>query len=395
MIREILKYRCRNTISFKAMRYLLFCLVISLSFGYHEAAAQCNFIIPPSVKKVNYANREVTFSNVTMNGNKTTYLSVQKGEKVKISTTISSRKNGNYCPNCIVQIYWGIRGFTSVCAKSFHGYQFSNTNSRLKFKAPLEDGIYYITMGATLDYSCKNNNLRPTCSANDAFAVLKVGNPVLEKKIALEKADEGASRVLRTSLVKSGCFMEYGGVKKIEWFLDNRKLPFDNKEEIPLGDFGTYKVVWSSCLESIEKSIEHKKNKPSVPERKVLKEDDISTLVKNNEKFVLENLIFDLSRWEIKLEAQQDLDKLAEIMKDNPSMRILLEGHTDKIGKAKQNMVLSEKRVNATKDYLVSQGVPKANIETKGWGDKKPLIVTSDIEKGEINRRVEVSILSR
>ena len=81
-------------------------------------------------------------------------------------------------------------------------------------------------------------------------------------------------------------------------------------------------------------------------------------------------------------------------MKEKPSMKILLEGHTA-IGNARKNKVLSEKRVKSTKEYLVMQGVMKSNIETKGWGQQKPLINTRYIEKGKINRRVEIQILSR
>jgi OOP family OmpA-OmpF porin len=106
-------------------------------------------------------------------------------------------------------------------------------------------------------------------------------------------------------------------------------------------------------------------------------------------------MIFELSKSAISPEAKKDLDQLAQIMRDTPSMKILLEGHTDKRGNAKKNQELSEERVAVTKDYLVKQGVVASNIQTKGWGDQKPLIVTKDIAEGKINRRVEVRILSR
>ncbi len=82
-------------------------------------------------------------------------------------------------------------------------------------------------------------------------------------------------------------------------------------------------------------------------------------------------------------------------MREKPSMKILLEGHTDFRGSARKNKVLSEERVESAKAYLVKQGVRKRNIETKGWGHEKPLVITKDVEEGKINRRVEISILSR
>lgn len=407
------------------MRTLLFCSILFLLFGQQDVFGQCDFITPPAVKKIDFAKRQITFSNVTMNGKKTTYLEVAKGETIKISTNVESRKNGDYCPNCIVQIYWGVRGHTSVCAKSFHGYQFNRKQSSLKFDAPMKDGIYYVTMGSTLDYSCKNTKYRPNCSSDFAFATIKVGNPDPEKKVTLTRVAKGASDFLKTSLIKSGCF---GELDKIEWFKDDEKLELDDREEIPLTAYGTYKVLWSNCLASVSRSISYTsqgtetvngtiedKRVISVPLSKVVKPtqttisnppltrvisprentNDIASLVANRDKFVLKNLIFDLGKFAIKQEAKEDLDKLATIMKDQPSMKILLEGHTDRRGSAKKNQILSEKRVESAKNYLVMKGVKKSSIETKGWGQQKPLIITKNVEEGKINRRVEIQILSR
>lgn len=412
------------------MRSTLFCSILFLIFECHDSFAQCDFITPPVVKPTYNASREITFSNVTMNGKATTYLAVEKGAAVKITTSVESKRSGDYCPDCIVQVYWGIRGHTSVCAKSYYGYQFDRISSTHRFKVPTKDGIYYITMGSTLDYSCKNNVFRPRCATEHAFAVLKVGNPDPEKKVTLSKVEKGSSEFLKTSLLKSGCF---GELDKIEWFLDGEKLAYDNQEEIPLAQLGTYKVLWSNCLASVADSINHNSSnkkkttytlvpnsKPTVAiiptevkqaevfklasagqmeaESIVLAEVENPSLedrIDKNDQFVLTHLIFDLGKSEIKLEAEKELDNLAAIMKDKPGMRILLEGHTDQRGSAKKNLVLSEQRVESAKAYLVSQGVARSSIETKGWGHQKPLIVTKDIEEGKINRRVEIRILSR
>ncbi len=424
---------------------LLVYMLFSILLGYHNLSAQCDFVTPPSVKKIDYATREFTFSNVTINGKETTYLAVNKGQKVKMTTNVESRKNGDYCPDCIIQVYWGIRGHASEGAKSFHGYQFNRKKSTLKFDAPLKDGIYYITMGAVLDYSIKNNIYRPNCSANDAFAVLKVGTPDPEKKIEIVKVKKGNNEFLKASLIKEGCFVN---LDKIEWFLEGVKLAYDNQNEIPLKKVGKYEVVWSNCLGSAAQSFLHSEGnqktlinlsdtqsgnddsnapdnggekkrimlsvqqKPEAPQKE--KEtvvinvnanptegtsppdsNDIVNLIENSDRFIMKNLIFDLGKYDIKPEAKNDLNKLAQIMKDKPSMRILLEGHTDVRGGARKNRELSEDRVESTKEYLVQQGVSKNNIETIGWGHQKPLVITKDIEEGKVNRRVEIQILSR
>lgn len=390
----------------KSYKLLFLVLILSSTFGYQNLYAQVDFITPPAVKKVDYANREITFSEVTMNGEKTTYLEVEKGATVKIKTRIESKRVGDYCPGCIVQVYWGIHDYTSVCAKSFGGYRFKKKKSKHEFQAPMKDGIYYITMGGSLQYSCKNSADKPRCESDYAFAVIKVGNPDPEKKITLDGVKNEARDFLKTTVVKRGAF---GPLDQIQWFFEGEPLAYEGKTQIPLTKFGTYKAKWFNCLTSVADSVIYSNNgiekltpiiveeEPPVivaQEPKVPVSEDITDLIENNDSFVLKNLTFDLNKSNIKPEAMTELNKLAKIMRDTPTMRILLEGHTA-IGRAKRNQVLSEKRVKSTKAYLVKQGVVKSHIKTKGWGQQKPLVYTRDIEKGKINRRVEIQILSR
>ena len=417
------------------------CSIVAMVALSAHAYSQCNFITPPAVKNIQYANRQITFSDVTINGRQTTYLAVNKGESVTIKTMVKSAKNGNYCPDCIVQVYWGIHGLASVCAKSFHGYRFRQTKSTLKFNAPAKDGIYYVTMGGTLDYSCKNNPKRPRCEAEYAFAVIKVGNPDPEQSITLKKQEKSQRDYLQTSLVKSGC---YGTLDQVSWQFNGEPLPFDNQKEIPLNAAGTYTVTWSNCWTSTSRSYIYdigeapaqqslvqstvqssgstQKATPvgsvkpgekaaqqstlvsanfaevSNPTEEVNTpgdEDELEQLVANNDKFILEHLVFGLGQSSLTMEAKAELDKLAKIMNKNPTMKILLEGHTDVRGSARKNLKLSQERVEAARDYLTKLGLSAERIATKGWGQRKPLIITDDVEKGKINRRVEVSILSR
>jgi outer membrane protein OmpA-like peptidoglycan-associated protein len=70
-----------------------------------------------------------------------------------------------------------------------------------------------------------------------------------------------------------------------------------------------------------------------------------------------------------------------------------LEGHTDYLGDAKQNMRLSEERVKAVRDYLVSNGIGKSRIKTKAFGGTQPLSRDNTPEAHRLNRRVELRIL--
>lgn len=107
----------------------------------------------------------------------------------------------------------------------------------------------------------------------------------------------------------------------------------------------------------------------------------------------LENLIFEQGKSKIDPSSYQELDLLVTMMRENKSMVIQLEGHTDYLGDAEKNLKLSEQRVERVKDYLVSKGIHKNRILTKAYGGSMPLSRDDTPEAHRLNRRVEVRIL--
>ncbi len=81
------------------------------------------------------------------------------------------------------------------------------------------------------------------------------------------------------------------------------------------------------------------------------------------------------------------------MMKDNTTMVIQLEGHTDYQGNPKDNMKLSQQRVDAVKNYVVSKGISKKRIKTKAFGGTQPLSRDDTPDAHRLNRRVELRIL--
>jgi OmpA-OmpF porin, OOP family len=107
----------------------------------------------------------------------------------------------------------------------------------------------------------------------------------------------------------------------------------------------------------------------------------------------LENLIFEVGKSKIDPNSYTELDLLLQMMNDNPSMVIQLEGHTDYLGDAKENLKLSQARVESVKGYLNSKGVAKTRLKTKAFGGAQPLSRENTPEAHRLNRRVEVRIL--
>lgn len=107
----------------------------------------------------------------------------------------------------------------------------------------------------------------------------------------------------------------------------------------------------------------------------------------------LDNLIFQAGSAKIAPSSFQELNEVVTMLKNNPRMVIQLEGHTDFIGDAKANLKLSEDRVNAIKDYMVSKGSSKSKIKTKAFGGTMPLSRENTEAARQMNRRVEVRVL--
>ena len=107
----------------------------------------------------------------------------------------------------------------------------------------------------------------------------------------------------------------------------------------------------------------------------------------------LDNLIFQVGRSRISEESYSELDIVVRMLKENAAMIIQLEGHTDYQGDAKENLKLSQARVDAVKQYLVSKDIAKNRIKTKAFGGTAPLSRENTPEGHRLNRRVELRIL--
>lgn len=118
----------------------------------------------------------------------------------------------------------------------------------------------------------------------------------------------------------------------------------------------------------------------------------IDTL-KIGDRFVLENIYFDVDKYDLLPESITSLGKLYQILKDHPEMKVEIGGHTSSVGGLEHNMELSQNRAKAVKRFLVVQGIDNLRVKTEGYGPTEP-ISTNDTPAGRAkNRRVEIKIL--
>lgn len=115
--------------------------------------------------------------------------------------------------------------------------------------------------------------------------------------------------------------------------------------------------------------------------------------VRAGAKMVLENIFFELDAYDLRAESKIELDGLVDFLLDNPSVSILIGGHTDNLGQAAYNQALSENRAKSVYAYLVNGGVGATRLKFKGFGMNQP-IADNDTEEGRAkNRRTEITIL--
>lgn len=103
------------------------------------------------------------------------------------------------------------------------------------------------------------------------------------------------------------------------------------------------------------------------------------------------NIYFDNKQFNLREDAKESLDYLVKIMKEMPNLLVTLEGHADKVDNDKFNQLLSEKRAEETKKYLISKGVENSRISFIGFGESKPDEACEDCTEEQLqkNRRVE------
>lgn len=147
-------------------------------------------------------------------------------------------------------------------------------------------------------------------------------------------------------------------------------------------DFETNSVTVSSDEERVDAEVKLR------PIEEIIVEDRV----------VLNPILFDFDKHNIKPQAALELDKLVQIMKKYPKMVIRVEGHTDSRGSAEYNLELSDKRVQSSIQYVISKGIDESRISGAGYGQSRPVHdcgADCTEEQHQENRRSEFIIVER
>lgn len=115
--------------------------------------------------------------------------------------------------------------------------------------------------------------------------------------------------------------------------------------------------------------------------------------------FVLENIFYDFGKFNIRQDAATELDKLVQLLLDNPEIAIELSSHTDSVDTDAFNLRLSQQRAESAVNYLIQRGISPDRLKAKGYGERKPIARNTNPDGSDNpvgrqkNRRTEFKIL--
>jgi outer membrane protein OmpA-like peptidoglycan-associated protein len=106
-----------------------------------------------------------------------------------------------------------------------------------------------------------------------------------------------------------------------------------------------------------------------------------------------ERILFDTGKSVIKPEGEIFLNRVVVILKEKTKANVMVEGHTDNIGSAQTNLLLSQARAAAVKQGFLARGLKDSRIQTQGFGVTNPVADNATAEGRQSNRRTEIIVL--
>jgi len=110
---------------------------------------------------------------------------------------------------------------------------------------------------------------------------------------------------------------------------------------------------------------------------------------------LLKPIYFDFDRYDLRPDAKETLRKNAKVLKENPTWKILIEGHCDERGSNEYNLALGEKRARAAMQYLIKLGIDPNRLSIISYGEERPVDPRHCEEAWAKNRRCEFVVIAK
>lgn len=152
------------------------------------------------------------------------------------------------------------------------------------------------------------------------------------------------------------------------------------------------KVVIQSIPKTTQSAAELEASIPVLDSKAIEIDTIIIDSVESGSTFELNDLLFQTDSYTLLRASEKTLDLFSKYLIKNGTYKINIEGHTDNIGDARANLILSQKRAQEVKRYLIAKNIAAERLIAKGFGETQPKVPNSSIENRKINRRTECRI---
>lgn len=117
--------------------------------------------------------------------------------------------------------------------------------------------------------------------------------------------------------------------------------------------------------------------------------------IDQDKEIVIRDIYYDFDKASLKPESETELKKLVSLLQQNPNISVEISSHTDSRGPDEYNLSLSQARAESVVKYLISQGISKSRLISRGYGETKPLIANAGTEdEHQLNRRTSFKVIT-
>ena len=115
--------------------------------------------------------------------------------------------------------------------------------------------------------------------------------------------------------------------------------------------------------------------------------------LEKNALLELKDIVFEYNSAQLTDVSFVELERVVKLIRENPTLKIQIDAHTDDVGSDVNNMILSNKRAKSVMDYLLAAQVPSGRVSSKGFGETAPKHKNDTPENRALNRRVEIRVI--
>ena len=124
-------------------------------------------------------------------------------------------------------------------------------------------------------------------------------------------------------------------------------------------------------------------DKPGCPKK------NTAIVVTKTQILITQQIQFEFNRAVIRPVSFKILDEVVQALKDYPQITLEIQGHTDNVGSAQVNKILSDQRAAAVRKYFIMKGIAASRLTSKGYGMDQPMVPNDTPANRELNRRVQ------